>query len=300
MHSSACFSVYSLIVSYSTRRLSSLRCRAGLFLLFTGKCLSGQRSRVDLRQLLSRKGRVLQSLDIAQDLGGLRSADQHGSHRPVPKDPGQGHLRKGLPAPGGDPVEPPDALYFVGGETALFEEAAVRAHAAVRRNAVEVSVGQDALGQRHANVTMDMPYAEVESHIRSAIEDYFKLELGRPEILNRIGENIVVFDYIREEAGKAILKAQVNKIVRRMQEQKQIEITIPEDAYQELSDAALRDLSNGGRGIGNQVEALLINPLSRWLFEHEILGNAHVIIEHFLTGEHPASVQCRLQEGEAS
>ena len=159
---------------------------------------------------------------------------------------------------------------------------------------------KDALGQRHANVTMDMPYAEVESHIRSAIEDYFKLELGRPEILNRIGENIVVFDYIREEAGKAILKAQVNKIVRRMQEQKQIEITIPEDAYQELSDAALRDLSNGGRGIGNQVEALLINPLSRWLFEHEILGNAHVIIEHFLTGEHPASVQCRLQEGEAS
>ena len=56
---------------------------------------------------------------------------------------------------------------------------------------------KDALGNRHPNVTMDMDYAEVEKNVRRAIEDYFKLELGRPEILNRIGENIVVFDYIR-------------------------------------------------------------------------------------------------------
>ena len=46
---------------------------------------------------------------------------------------------------------------------------------------------KDALGERHQNVTMDMPYEEVESRLRAAISDYFKLELGRPEILNRIG-----------------------------------------------------------------------------------------------------------------
>ena len=153
---------------------------------------------------------------------------------------------------------------------------------------------KDALGQRHANVSMDMDYAEVEKRIRSAIEDYFKLELGRPEILNRIGENIVVFDYIRKEAGEAILSAQVNKIIRRMNEQKGIVITITDEAYQELHDAALSDLSNGGRGIGNQVESLLINPLARWLFQNEILSKACVEIQHFITDTRPAEVNCRI------
>ena len=63
------------------------------------------------------------------------------------------------------------------------------------------------MGNRQPNVTMDMPYEEVRNRVRSAIEDYFKLELGRPEILNRIGENIVVFDYIRRDAAEKILKA---------------------------------------------------------------------------------------------
>ncbi|MBR2287730.1 MAG: AAA family ATPase [Clostridia bacterium] len=151
---------------------------------------------------------------------------------------------------------------------------------------------KDAFGNRHANVTMDMTYPEVEKAIRGAVEDYFKLELGRPEILNRIGENIVVFDYIRNEAGEAILRAQVDKIVRRMEEQKQLRILIPEEAYRELHDAALADLSNGGRGIGNQVESLLINPLSRWLFENEILTDRTITIDHFLTASNPAAIVC--------
>ena len=49
---------------------------------------------------------------------------------------------------------------------------------------------RNAQGERIINVTQDMPYEEVAMKVRSAIEDYFKLELGRPEILNRIGENI--------------------------------------------------------------------------------------------------------------
>ena len=76
---------------------------------------------------------------------------------------------------------------------------------------------KDETGRRHQNVTMDMDFAEVEKRLRQAVADHFKLELGRPEILNRIGENIVIFDFIRQEAGHAILKAQVDKIIRRME-----------------------------------------------------------------------------------
>ncbi len=152
---------------------------------------------------------------------------------------------------------------------------------------------KDEWGKRHQNVTMDMDYAEVEKRLRQAVEDHFKLELGRPEILNRIGENIVVFDFIREEAGRAILKAQVDKIVGRLEEQKGIRVDITEEAYAELSAAALADLSNGGRGVGNQVEALLINPLSRWLFDHGVTGNAQITLTHFNVTAKPPCVQCQ-------
>ena len=155
---------------------------------------------------------------------------------------------------------------------------------------------KDEFGRRQPNVTMDMDYSEVESRVRGAIDEYFKLELGRPEILNRIGENVVVFDFIRREAGEAILRAQVDKIVRRMEEQKRIHIDITDDAYSTLREAALRDLSNGGRGIGNQVESLLINPLSRWLFDHEVLADAQVVLEGFDLAARPPCVGCRLKE----
>ena len=155
---------------------------------------------------------------------------------------------------------------------------------------------QDALGNREANVTMDMPYPEVQTRVRSAIEDYFKLELGRPEILNRIGENIVVFDYIRQDAAKQILKSQVDKIIARMRETKNIRIRIGDHAYAALEEAATFDLSNGGRGIGNQVESLMINPLSRWLFDHEIIENADLVIETFETAANPPALRCRVEE----
>lgn len=153
---------------------------------------------------------------------------------------------------------------------------------------------KDEFGKRYQNVTMDMDYAEVEKRLRQAVEDHFKLELGRPEILNRIGENIVIFDFIREEAGHAILRAQVDKIIRRMEEQKNIRITITDEAYEQLSAAALADLSNGGRGVGNQVEALLINPLSRWLFDNSVMSDADVVIERFDTAARPAALHCRV------
>lgn len=158
---------------------------------------------------------------------------------------------------------------------------------------------KDALGQRHQNVSYDMTYDEVTRRLREAIEDYFKLELGRPEILNRIGENIVIFDFIRQEAGQAILRAQVDKLIRRLKEQKNLTLVIPDTSYQQLSDAALADLTNGGRGIGNQVEALLINPLSRYLFDRGIIENATVTVDAFETAAQPPALRCTTTKEES-
>ena len=155
---------------------------------------------------------------------------------------------------------------------------------------------KDPLGTRHQNVTMDMDYPEVQKRIRAAVEDYFKLELGRPEILNRIGENIVVFDFIRREAGEAILKARLNKIAKALMESRGIRIRIEDFAYEGLKEAALADLSNGGRGVGNQVEALYVNPLSRWLFDEDIPNDASIVVEGFNTVANPPEIRCRRWE----
>ena len=151
---------------------------------------------------------------------------------------------------------------------------------------------RNALGEREPNVTIDMKYEEVQKRVRQAIEDYFKLELGRPEILNRIGENIVVFDFIRPEVAKEILKAQVNKIIKNLMTEKRIDLSLSDIAMGKLEERALGNLANGGRGIGNVVENLLINPLSRYLFDYEIFDNANVRIDNIDVNATPPSLIC--------
>ena len=84
----------------------------------------------------------------------------------------------------------------------------------------------------------------------------------------------------------------MDKLIRRLKEQKNLTLVIPDESYQQLSDAALADLTNGGRGIGNQVEALLINPLSRYLFDSGIIENATVTVDAFETAAQPPALRC--------
>ncbi len=147
-------------------------------------------------------------------------------------------------------------------------------------------------GQREANVTPEMKYEDVQQKVRQAIEDYFKLELGRPEILNRIGENIVVFDFIRPEVAKLILQAQIEKISRNLSTEKRVELILSDTAMGKLESKALGNLANGGRGIGNIVESLLINPLSRYLFDEDISGNVKITIQDIDAENMPYALTC--------
>ncbi len=147
-------------------------------------------------------------------------------------------------------------------------------------------------GRREANVTSEMPYQEMSVRVREAIENYFKLQLGRPEILNRIGENIVVFDYIRPAVAKQILNAQVNKIVKNLSAERHITLILSYKAVEVLTERALDNLQNGGRGVGNVVENFLINPLSRYLFDNEIFENADVTIDNINATAIPPSLEC--------
>ena len=137
---------------------------------------------------------------------------------------------------------------------------------------------EDEHGRRQQNVRPDDPYAVVEERVRGAIGDYFKYRLARPEILNRIGDNIVVFDFISAEVGKLILAGMLNNVARRLQEEFKLQLALAQPVQAALVQRCLADLSNGGRGIGNRLEADFINPLSRALFLEDLNGRQRVTV----------------------
>ena len=81
---------------------------------------------------------------------------------------------------------------------------------------------------------------------------------------------IIVFDYIRADVAKLILKSQVEKIIRNLATEKKITLEVSDIAMNKLLKESLLNLSNGARGIGNIVESMLLNPLSRYLFDNNI------------------------------
>ena len=112
-------------------------------------------------------------------------------------------------------------------------------------------------------------YEEIERKVKSAIAEHFTNEIGRPELLNRFGDNIVVFDFISDAAAEMIFTQQVASIARRLGEEQQVHLTLTGEARAALGRICTENTDHGGRGIGNMLESALINPLSRVLFARE-------------------------------
>jgi energy-coupling factor transporter ATP-binding protein EcfA2 len=128
---------------------------------------------------------------------------------------------------------------------------------------------EDENGERIQNVGPEDPYDVVEAKVRSAIEDHFKFRLSRPEILNRIGDNIVVFNFIGQDSARQILGSMLSNVIARVKAEHKLDLSISPSAMERIESWCLKDLSNGGRGVGNRLESILVNPLSRALFQGE-------------------------------
>lgn len=130
-------------------------------------------------------------------------------------------------------------------------------------------------------------FEQVQSKVVESIKDYFTLSLGRPELLNRIGENnIVVFDFIRPENNvvERILDKHIELCKKSIFEDLNISVIIEEKAYNKLLSKAQSDsiLINGGRGIRNLVESSLLTPLTRYIFDYEVSEGQTVFINSIM------------------
>lgn len=127
---------------------------------------------------------------------------------------------------------------------------------------------QDELGERVANVLPGDSFETMQGKVLAEIQRHFKLVLNRPEILNRIGENVIVFDFIRNDVADEIFEQMVGAVLGDIAAQG-MTVVLESESKAALKRRCLQDLSNGGRGIRNQLEAHLINPLARALFDQD-------------------------------
>jgi ATP-dependent Clp protease ATP-binding subunit ClpA len=123
------------------------------------------------------------------------------------------------------------------------------------------------------------PLEEMRAKVRAEIERHFKLEIGRPELLNRIGENIIVFDFIRSEIAEEILDSMIARVLEDVRTEQGVEFTLAPSARAALAKICLTDLSNGGRGVRNQLEAHFVNPLARAAFRLDMRVGERLVVE---------------------
>lgn len=136
------------------------------------------------------------------------------------------------------------------------------------------------IGMNSANIpesSETISHSDLERIVNKALR-----ESWRPEFVNRIGQNVIVFDYIREEQVAAILNKQLRKVCSAIYEQNNINIAWSEDSefYKKIRGYCIDNLQYGGRGIGNIVEHYFITPLGREIaFENIYSGEKVELID---------------------
>ena len=87
-----------------------------------------------------------------------------------------------------------------------------------------------------------------------------------------------MFGFITPEIGAQIFDGMLANVVDRVRDEHKIDLAIADAVRSSLREMCIRDLANGGRGIGNQLESLFVNPLSRALFGLALEGRVGVTV----------------------
>lgn len=120
------------------------------------------------------------------------------------------------------------------------------------------------------------PYEVHRMRVREAAERAFLGGLDRPELLHRLSENFVVFDLLRPEAAGKIFDLLLTEALAQSAAAG-FPAQIAPGARKALKALCTADLSGGGRGIRNAIEAHLTNPLARALFAQENPGAVRIL-----------------------
>jgi ATP-dependent Clp protease ATP-binding subunit ClpA len=87
------------------------------------------------------------------------------------------------------------------------------------------------------------------------------------------------FDFIREGIAGEIFDTMVGDVLGDAGAASGSAIILGSEVRSSLKAICLADLSNGGRGIRNKIEAHLVNPLARALFDAAPPGDGSILIQ---------------------
>lgn len=139
---------------------------------------------------------------------------------------------------------------------------------------------KDEDGRRIPNVLFGQDnYEQMEIKIKAEIKNFFALELGRPEIFNRFGDNFVVFDFIRPEVAESIFENNMSVIKRNLSNLKNIVLEYDQNFVKDFIFVyAMDNLDMGGRGIINRIETHIKNGLTNFMFKSGKLENCTILL----------------------
>ena len=127
---------------------------------------------------------------------------------------------------------------------------------------------EDEYGRRMLNIKYEDSHEDMSEKIMSEIQNFFNSKLNRPEILNRFGDNFVVFDFIRPDTDKLIFLMSLNTIQANLQKRKNCRFEYDDKFVELFRKQYLADnLINGGRGINNRIETYIKNGITNFMFD---------------------------------
>lgn len=140
-----------------------------------------------------------------------------------------------------------------------------------------------------SEVNADLNPKEVKKLFVEKVQDHFITKLGRPELLNRIGDNIVAFNFIDDpKVFTDIAKLKFKTIEEVVTERYGAKIVFEQEDDIFMAIGKKAGKQNGGRGLLNVMENLIINPLSEFIFERSnMLRNRQIIIKLLIIPDKP-------------
>lgn len=125
------------------------------------------------------------------------------------------------------------------------------------------------IGAAEVNLTEDREL--VKRQFMEKVREHFVTVAKRPELLNRIGDNIVPFNFITDEDFLIkIAQAKLRPLRERLKEKYRISDLAFDDERKALAAlAGAVDRQMGGRGVLNEIVKRIIDPLADFLFMEE-------------------------------
>jgi ATPases with chaperone activity, ATP-binding subunit len=121
-----------------------------------------------------------------------------------------------------------------------------------------------------ADVQISDDVSSVRQAFLGQVQHHFVHQMKRPELLNRIGDNIVPFNFITVPGFLAnIASSKLAPLRRKLHEKYGIRNLVLRDELAAMEAiAATAEARMGGRGVWNQLSKHLIDPLAEFLFEY--------------------------------